>query len=327
MVHLELPDNWQDLAVGYVLNNLSEEEAWIWEMLLKEYPELHAETQTLEKAFNGLADIVPLYQPPASLLKKIHSTIETQSHQPQPQVIGQEQFPSSLEGSTTALSPPSVHQHRSPHVRPNPLLRHPVQALPHPSSWHGASDGSGQGFWRINRITQIGGVIVASIIAALVVQNHTLQTRFQQTDTALQQANTEIKSLNRQLRQARTLTQSTRPVVQTLQQPGSLIFSLTGSNLATTASGRLVMSEEQQVVLVVQNLPQLPEGKIYRLWAALDTKDVVYCGQFNSNVEGIIQLTPPSDHCGENPSQMLITLDAITDPTTQGGPVVMKSGI
>ena len=70
MVHLELPDNWQDLAAGYVLNNLSEEEAWIWDMLVQEYPELHQETQRLEGAFNGMADAVPLHQPSANLLQK-----------------------------------------------------------------------------------------------------------------------------------------------------------------------------------------------------------------------------------------------------------------
>ena len=174
---------------------------------------------------------------------------------------------------------------------------------------------------------QIGTAIAVGIVAVLGVQIQRLQTQLQLTDTELQQANIQIKSLNRQLRQAESLTQSTRPVVKTLQQPGSLIYRLAGSNLANTASGRLVMSEEQHVVIVVQNLPLLPEGKVYRLWAALQTKDVVYCGQFNSNVEGVIQLTSSSDHCGENPSQMIITLDAMTDPTTQGGPIVMQSSI
>ena len=344
MVHLELPDNWQDLAAGYVLNNLSEEEAWVWELLLKEYPELRKETQALDRAFKGLANTVPLYQPPANLLQKIHSTIETrQRHsqsqsQSQPFSVDQNSVPPVSSANGTSIATHNASESASASKSNDlqgmnrALRRRSVRSLGLPqglSRKQSLSRHLSSRPWsrRVSRTSQVGALIAAGIIATLGIQNYSLQNQLQETDIALQQSNTQIKSLNRQLRQAESLTQYTRPVVQTLQQPGSVIFSLTGSNLATTASGRLVMSEEQQVVLVVQNLPQLPEEKVYRLWAAIETKDVVYCGQFNSNAEGIINLTPSSDHCSENPSQMIITLDAVTDPTTQGGPVVMQSSI
>ena len=323
MVHLELPDNWQDLATGYVLNNLSEEEAWIWEMLLQEYPELYQEIQQLERAFNGLAEVVPVHQPPPNLLQKIHTTIDAQQNPPAQQSnTSTEQSPPSTLGlfSSASERQPNGQSMTLRRLSPRsvqPLLQQP--RLGQSVSSERVSQGS--------QIVQIGGVIAAGIVVVLGLQIQRLQNQLQRTGTELQQAKTQIRSLNRQLRQAESFTQYTRPVVQTLQQPESLIYSLAGSNLANTASGRLVMSEEQQVMIVVQNLPQLPEGKVYRLWAALQTKDVVYCGQFNSNAEGIIRLTPSSEHCGENPSQMIITLDAITDPTTQGGPVVMQSSI
>lgn len=332
MVHLELPDNWQDLAAGYVLNNLSEEEAWIWDMLLQEYPELHQETQRLEGAFNGLADAVPLQQPSANLLQKIHATIDAEqsASQSSPKSLPHPTAELKMmerQSSTTIDAPsnPSTRRNSSQRSMFRRFSRRPMQSLsrqPLPrQSW--SSERS-----RLKRRTvQFGAVIATGIIATLGFQVQRLQTQLQQASTELEQTSLKITSLNRQLRQAESLTQSTRPVVQTLQEPGKLIYSLAGSNLANTASGSLVMSEEQQVMIVVQNLPPLPEGQVYRLWAALQTKDVVYCGQFNTNAQGIIQLTPSSDHCGEDPSQMIITLDAVTDPTTQGGPVVMQSSI
>lgn len=332
MVHLELPDNWQDLAAGYVLNNLSEEEAWIWDMLVQEYPELHQETQRLEGAFNGLADAVPLQQPSSNLLQKIHATIDAEQHvsqapqkatpHPTSELQMLERQPSATTDASLNASNRWSNGQRSMLRR---LSRRPMQSLSRQPLPRQTWSSERSRFKR--RVVQVGGAIAAGLIATLGFQVQRLQTQLQQADTELEQADLKITSLNRQLRQAESLTQSTRPVVQTLQEPGKLIYSLAGSNLANTASGSLVMSEEQQVMIVVQNLPQLPEGQVYRLWAALQTKDVVYCGQFNTNIQGIVQLTPSSDHCGENPSQMIITLDAITDPTTQGGPVVMQSSI
>lgn len=328
MVHLELPDNWHDLAAGYVLNNLSEEEAWVWNMLLQEYPELHQEIQRLDQAFNGLADAVPLYQPSPTLLQNIHATLEPQ------QILQAQTFQQRSSEPSHMPSNPPGHRQSSPQSISKGLIRHPGPRGARQPLFQTFLSSERYSVWsrvrslgRGNRTVQIGAVIAAGIVAVLGVQIQHLQTQLQHTDTELQQANIQIKSLNRQLRQAEMLTQSTRPMVQTLQQPESLIYRLAGSNLAKTAFGRLVLSDQQHVVIVVQNLPLLPEGKVYRLWAALQTKDVVYCGQFNSNVEGVIQLTPSSDHCGENPSQMIITLDTVTDPTTQGGPIVMQSSI
>jgi anti-sigma-K factor RskA len=165
-----------------------------------------------------------------------------------------------------------------------------------------------------------GGAIAASVMAVLAVQTVSLRAQ-------LQQAKTQIANLDRKLQEVQQQAQSVPPVVNTLQQPETLIYSLEGSDLANTAAGRLILSRQQEIIIVVQNLPELPEGEVYRLWADLPKEtELTYCGQFNSNTQGLIQLTP-SRQCGEDPTQMIITLDAITDPTTRGGPVVMQGRI
>lgn len=273
MARSELPDNWQDLAAGYVLNNLDEAEIASWEKLLKTHPELSNELEELQSAFNLFADVVPMHQPSDQLLSEIRATAQADLN--------------------------------------------PIEA-----SDRGSQSGvDGQWGDRSKTWLRIGGAIAASVVALLGVQLYFLNSQ-------LQQANATIEQLERDLQYAQAQAQTVSPVVNTLQQPGTLIYSLQGSNLATSASGRLVMSAQQEVIILVQNLPQLPEGKVYRLWADLPTEAALtYCGQFNSNTQGIIQLTPSSNLCGNNPTQMVITVDAATDPTTRGGPVVMQGQI
>ncbi|MDX2215169.1 MAG: anti-sigma factor [Oculatellaceae cyanobacterium bins.114] len=294
MARSELPDHWQDLAAGYVLNNLNEEEVAFWEALMKEHPELSNELEELQSTFNLFADTIPMYQPSQKLLSQIRTTAQ-----------GELELAEPLQPSRSdSLAPEEAAARSATVVSINP---------PDNSSVHSSN--------RFKVITSVGGAIAASVIALLGFHLYSLHSQ-------LQQANATIQRLERDLQQAQTQAQSIRPVVSTLQQPGTLIYSLEGSELANTASGRLVMSDEQKVIILVKNLPELPSGKVYRLWAALPTQTTLtYCGQFNSNAQGVIQLTPSSNRCGENPTQMIVTVDAATDPTTQGGPIVLQGRI
>jgi hypothetical protein len=169
-------------------------------------------------------------------------------------------------------------------------------------------------------VLRAGAIIAAS---ALLI----LGWRVASLSRQLQQANAKIEALEHNLQQAKLQSQTIQPVLNTLQQPGTLIYSLQGSDRANTASGSLVMSVERNtMIILVQNLPELPAGQIYRLWAKVPkATSLAYCGQFNTNAEGFIQLTPSAQVCGANPSQLLITIDALSDPTTKGGPVMMHS--
>ncbi|MGG6268810.1 anti-sigma factor domain-containing protein [Leptolyngbya sp. AN03gr2] len=257
MVSAELPDNWQELLAGYILGNLSDDEALIVDRLLSEHPHLWQEVEAFQTSFDSLATTVPLRQPSEQLRERIF---------------------------TAAQSSPRPTKRRS------------------------------------NWIAGIGGAIAATALLILGWRIATLNTQ-------LQQANARIETLERDLDQANLQAQTVQPVLNTLQQPGTLIYSLQGSDRANAASGSLVMSAQtNQVIILVQNLPEPPSGKIYRLWAKVPTETTLaYCGQFNPNAQGFVQLTPSASVCGANPTQMLITIDAITDPTTKGGPVIMQS--
>ncbi len=121
--------------------------------------------------------------------------------------------------------------------------------------------------------------------------------------------------------------QADRAIVATLQQPGSVVYTLKGTDKAATASGSLVVNASNQAaVALVQNLPALPSGKAYRLWAVpKGATKPTYCGQFNNTRTGTVRWSLPEAVCSTSVAQMLITAESASDPPIPAGPLVMKS--
>lgn len=93
-----------------------------------------------------------------------------------------------------------------------------------------------------------------------------------------------------------------------------------------TSARVLVKPGDREVTLVAQNLPQLPEDQIYRFWSVTEASATPqYCGEFRQDSSGTAQWTAVDAACLENPLQTMITLDAPNDPTTLPGPTVMES--
>ncbi len=129
---------------------------------------------------------------------------------------------------------------------------------------------------------------------------------------------------NYRLRQAAQIDQA---IVATLQQPGADLYALEGTENAAQASGNIVVAPNQKVFVVAQNLPPLPEGRAYRLWALSENaQQPAYCGEFNTNAAGAIStLWSAPAQCSTDPSQLLITAELISDPPIPRGKLVMKS--
>jgi anti-sigma-K factor RskA len=146
---------------------------------------------------------------------------------------------------------------------------------------------------------RVGGAIAALAIVALSVDNYRLRQTTQEATT--------VESL--------------------LQQRDTVIYTLQGTENAANASGRVVVNPDQTVVMLVQNLPELPSGQAYRLWAMpKPTANPVYCGQFNRPAsETISRWLAPTAICGRMVAQMLITAESVTAPPVPAGTLVMKS--
>jgi anti-sigma-K factor RskA len=120
-----------------------------------------------------------------------------------------------------------------------------------------------------------------------------------------------------------------RPVISALQRPKARPFAVTGTGKAASASGTIVLDRQQkQIVMVAQNLPELPQGQAYRLWAMpQNSKTPAYCGQFNADSTGTVttRWAAKSALCSSNPAQLLITAELVTAPPVPQGELVMKS--
>ena len=128
-------------------------------------------------------------------------------------------------------------------------------------------------------------------------------------------------------------TQEAKSVIAALQQRGTLTYALEGTEQANSASGSLVIAKGQQVVIVAKDLPVLPAGEVYRLWAVPAAgKNPTFCGEFKAGSAGSFTahwVAPPELwQVWKSPTvQMLITSEKASDPPVPKGSLVMKSRI
>jgi Anti-sigma-K factor rskA len=178
-------------------------------------------------------------------------------------------------------------------------------------------------------IPAIGTGIAAVAVAAFGLNQFQLAQQSQQQIVALGQ---QLEATNNELKRLRSELQADRGTLTLLSQPDTQMYPLIG--ITNPNSGRistarlLARSGDRSVTLIAHDLPTLSNDRIYRLWAvATPTAAPMYCGQFRQNNGGTAQWVAPNIACTKNPTKLLITLDAPTDPTTSAGPLVMQSSI
>ncbi len=153
----------------------------------------------------------------------------------------------------------------------------------------------------------LGGAIAALLLITLAVDNYRLHQQMQQNQITIGK-----------------LQQAAEPktaLATALQQPNAQLYALEGTQ---KTSGSLVVVPAKNQVTIVNDLPQLPKGQVYRLWAiAANATKPTYCGEFNAGA--IATWSAPVAACGKNVTQMLITAELATDPQIPKGELVMKS--
>jgi hypothetical protein len=157
------------------------------------------------------------------------------------------------------------------------------------------------------------GSIAAGLLAVLGFQNY----RLAQDVAALRQ---EVAA-----RQTDTQAQLVKyqQMIAMLRQPDNRLMTLKG--MEDKSSGSLVLVPmEKQAVLTLQNVPPLPKGRMYRLWAQVEGKKV-YCTEFEPDAEGKVSLTIPLDQLGDARS-VTVTIDPQTADTTKPAGEMVMSG-
>jgi anti-sigma-K factor RskA len=278
-----------DLAAGYVLDDLSPEEAARLDRALAANPALHGEIAALGEALALLPYDMPIVAPSAGLKAKILSaasqSIADKSQSPPPSKVV------------------SMVSDR-PEVIGTPRRRNWQQWLPAISTG------------------------IAAVAIVTVGLNQVQLSRQSQQSIALQQ---QLDATNSELIRMRSELQASQNRVAILTQAGARTYALNGAmsnpeNGQPSTAQIVAKPGDRAVTLVAQNLPRLADNQVYRLWAKATPKAApMYCGEFRQDAGGTAQWVAPNVACTQNPTQLLITLDAPTDPTTSAGPLVMRS--
>jgi anti-sigma-K factor RskA len=293
-----------DLMAGYVLNNLSPEETARFRQALADNPALAKELKAYEEAFALLPYGSPILEPSARLKGNILSAASRLSSQTPPK--------------ESVLEKPVLEEL----ILEEPVLKAAQSSNVVPI----ASARQRQRNWQ-RWIPAISTAAVA--VAALGLnQIRSNNQQFQQT-AALQQ---QIEATNSELNRLRSELRASQEMTALLSDPNIKMYSLaaeeTGSetNVLPVTARVLAKPGEREVTLLTQNLPPLPEDKIYRFWSVTQASPTpMYCGQFRQDSSGTAQWAATDTTCMESPLQMMITLDSPNDPTTLPGPTVMES--
>lgn len=130
------------------------------------------------------------------------------------------------------------------------------------------------------------------------------------------------------LRQQLSTTQAQvarqKDVISMLQNSATHLVSLKGMDIASAASGSIVVTPgEPNIVLILQNLPVLPRGKFYQLWAVVDGEKMP-SGQFSASQKGtvFVKLSTPTTFEVE---ALVVTIETSPSPKRPIGPMVMTS--
>jgi anti-sigma-K factor RskA len=266
-----------DLIAGYILDDLTPEEADRLNQALAEESTLQTEMASFAEAFSLIPYDMPVREPSARLKEKIISAANR-----------------SIAADTNLESPQAK-----------------VESAPRRRSWKRWMPAIGVG-----------------IAAATVLGINQIQLSQQSQQAAVLQK--QLQAMKTEVERLRSELQANQGTIALLSQPDTQMFPLIGTTNPKTgriSTARLLTKPGNlAITLVAHDLEKLSKNQIYRLWAvATPTAKPMYCGQFRQNEKGTAQWVAPDVACTKTPAQLLITLDAPTDPTTSAGPLVMKS--
>jgi anti-sigma-K factor RskA len=283
----ELPPNWESLITGYVLSDLSSEEATLVKQYLETYPELATEVESLQATLA----LFPLSLPETKPSERLRSQI--------------------LE---TAAKDLSTTVETSPISSPSPPLPTPLATSrgTRPTQWLLSPLPSSKPWLKIAGITAIG------LIASLGFLNYRLHKK-------LATAETDLSNYRLQAELSKTQQELSRyqEALSVLKQPNNRLLAIKSITPDISSSGSLVIAPNSEAaILTLKNLPDLPEDKVYRLWAFVDGKKVK-CAKFNPDSQGKVLQKIPLQKWGST-TEVFITIEPKEGFELPVGETVMK---
>lgn len=268
----KLPPNWESLITGYVLSDLTPEEAALVKQYLETYPELATEVESLQATLALFPLSLPETKPSERLREQILET-------------------AAKDLSTTVET--------SPISSPSPPL--PLYPLPSSKPW-----------------LKIAGITAVGIIASLGFFNYRLHQKLATAEIDLSNYRLQAELSNTQQELSRY-----QEALSVLKQPNNRLLALKSITPNISSSGSLVIAPNSEAaILTLKNLPDLPEDKVYRLWAFVDGKKVK-CAKFNPDSQGKVLQKIPLQQWGDT-TEVFVTVEPKKGLELPVGETVMK---
>jgi anti-sigma-K factor RskA len=280
----DLPNS-SDLVAGYILNDLSPEEAARLNQVLAETPELQQEIAAFSEAFSLITYDLPIVEPSPELKARI------------------------LNAASQSISSPIS----SSNVIPMVSERQSVITTTSRPRWQRWIPAISTGIAAISiaalGLTQVQMKRQAQQTIALQQQLNATNTELQRLQRELQANQATIARLSQPDTQMYALTDATS---NSNNRPAKArIFAKPGDRAVTLVAQDLPKLPDSQIY------------RLWAV--ATPTAAPMYCGEFRQDDSGTAQWVAPDAACTNKPLKYLITQDAPTDPTTSAGPLVMRS--
>jgi hypothetical protein len=259
----KLPSNWEALITGYVLGDLTPEEATLVKQYLETYPQLAAEVESLQATLALFPLSLPETKPPEKLRSQILQAAQ--------------------KDLLTTVETPSI------------------SSLPSPKPW-----------------LKIAGITAVGLIASLGFLNYRLHQKLATAETDL--SNYRLKA---ELSKTQQELSRYQEALSVLRQPNNRLLALKSITPDISSSGSLVIAPNSEAaILTLKNLPDLPENKVYRLWAFVDGKKIK-CAKFNPDSQGKVLQKIPLQQWG-NTTEVFVTIESKDGFDLPVGETVMK---
>lgn len=250
------PDHWQELMAGYVLGNLTPEEAEELQQLLAAHPELGEEMHSLQEVLAAMPYALPAVQPAPAVRSRILTAAQNQTA-----------------------------QHQAAQNQTVPIRRRD----------------------RRQSMMLWGGSVAAILALAIGLDN---------------------LNLRQQLATTQAKIASQKDLIAMLQAPQTKLVTLKGMDQMSKAAGNVVITPgEAGAIVVLQDLPTLPAGQTYNLWAVANGQKVS-AGNFTANPQGrVFVKVPLTSATSDRVTNLVVTIEASPTPVSPQGPMVMTSSL
>lgn len=132
-------------------------------------------------------------------------------------------------------------------------------------------------------LTAAAGIIVGLGLLGYIV---TLRAQVRSLQRAAVEAMDHVEVLRAELEEARQHSADLTTTLRALTAPDLVRIDLRNPSPASAAAGRAFVTGARGVLFTVENLPVLPAGRIYQVWAVVEGSGPVGVGLFSVDADG-----------------------------------------